>query len=120
MISVVDPDARHAHKTVHRRQDGFRAHIAIEPDTGLATTCQLSKACGAGSSDATVGIDLLTAETQHLQVLGDSAYGSGQARAVLTEAGHLPVIKPIRLRPAVPDGFTADDFDIDLEAGTVT
>ena len=119
VISVVDPDARHAHKTVHRRQDGFKAHIAIEPDTGLATACQLSKACGVGSSDATVGVDLLTDETEHLQVLGDSAYGSGQARAVLTEAGHLPVIKPIRLRPAVPDGFTADDFDIDFEAGTV-
>ena len=120
VISVVDPDARHAHKTVHRRQDGFKAHIAIEPDTGLATACRLSKASGADSSDATVGVDLLTTETTHLEVLGDSAYGSGQARATLTEAGHLPVIKPIPLRPAVPDGFTTDDFDIDLAAGTVT
>ena len=33
VISTVDPDARHAHKTVHRRQDGFKAHIAVEPDT---------------------------------------------------------------------------------------
>jgi hypothetical protein len=120
VISVVDPEARHAHKTVHRRQDGFKAHLAIEPDTGLVTGCQLSKASGADSSDATVGVDLLTAETEHLQVLGDSAYGSGEARAVLTEAGHQPVIKPIPLRPAVPDGFTADDFDIDMDAGTVT
>ena len=75
---------------------------------------------GVGACSACRGrAALLTDETEHLQVLGDSAYGSGQARAVLTEAGHLPVIKPIRLRPAVPDGFTADDFDIDLEAGTV-
>jgi hypothetical protein len=120
VISVVDPDARHAHKTVHRRQDGFKAHIAIEPDTGLATGCQLSKASGAGSSDATVGVDLLADETTHLEVLGDSAYGSGQARAALIEAGHLPVIKPIPLRPAVPGGFTTDDFDIDIAAGIVT
>jgi len=35
VISVIDPQARHAHKTVHRRQDGFKAHIAIEPETGL-------------------------------------------------------------------------------------
>lgn len=103
---------------VHRRQDGFKAHIAIEPDTGLATACQLSRASGAHSSDATVGVGLLTDETTRLEVLGDSAYGSGQARATLTEAGHLPVIKAIPLRAAVPGGFTADDFDIDLAADT--
>ena len=28
VISTVDPEARHAHKTRHRRQDGFKAHIA--------------------------------------------------------------------------------------------
>mgnify|MGYP001793210069 CR=1 FL=1 len=37
VISVIDPDARHAHKTVHRRQDGFKVHLAIEPETGLVT-----------------------------------------------------------------------------------
>ncbi len=120
VISVVDPDARHAHKTVSRRQDGFKAHIAIEPDTGLATACQLSKASGADSSDATVGIDLLTDETEHVEVLGDSAYGSGAARAALDEAGHQALIKPIPVRAPVPGGFTADDFHIDHNAGTVT
>ena len=120
VISVVDPDARHAHKTVHRRQDGFKAHIAIEPETGLATACALSKASGADSSDATVGIDLLTAETEHVQVLADSAYGSGAARATLAEAGHAALIKPIPLRPPVPGGFTAEDFHVDHAARTVT
>src|SRR3954447_8271380 len=37
VISTVDPDARHAHKTVHRRTDGFTAHVVVEPDTGLIT-----------------------------------------------------------------------------------
>ena len=37
VISTVDPDARHAHKTVHRRTDGFKAHVMVEPDTGLIT-----------------------------------------------------------------------------------
>lgn len=120
VISVVDPDARHAHKTVSRRQDGFKAHVAIEPDTGLVTACALSKASGAGSSDATVGIDLLTAETGHVEVLADSAYGSGAARATLAEAGHTAIIKPIPLRAPVPGGFTADEFTIDHKAGTVT
>jgi hypothetical protein len=39
VISTVDPDTRHAHKSVQRRQDGFKAHLAIEPDTGIITDC---------------------------------------------------------------------------------
>jgi len=55
-----------------------------------------------------------------LEVCGDSAYGSGQARAAYRDAGHDTVIKPGPLRPAVPGGFTLDDFTIDEQAGTVT
>lgn len=44
VISTVDPEARHAHKSVHRRQDGFKAHVAVEPETGIITDCALTKA----------------------------------------------------------------------------
>jgi len=120
VISVVDPEARHAHKSVHRHQDGFKAHLAIEPDTGIITDCTLTKASGADSSDAAVGPGLLTGEPAPVEVLADSAYGSGDARAQLAEAGHRAIIKPIPLRPAVPNGFTRDDFTIDHTAGTAT
>jgi len=59
MISTVDPDARHAHKTRERRQDGFKAHVVVEPDTGLITNTGLTKATGPDNSDANVGIALL-------------------------------------------------------------
>jgi hypothetical protein len=120
VISTVDPDARHAHKTMHRRQDGFKAHVAIEPDTGLITDCALTKASGPGSGDAALGPTLLGGEPEPVEVLGDSAYGSGEARAELAAAGHHAVIKPMPLRPAVADGFTLDDFSIDEDAATVT
>lgn len=120
VISVVDPEARHAHKTVHRRQDGFKAHIAIEPDTGLVTDCTLTKASGAATHDAVVGLTLLKHEPEQVTVLADSAYGTGEARAALAAAGHAAVIKPIPLRAAVPGGFTGDDFTIDFTAGTMT
>jgi len=119
VISVIDPDARHAHKTVHRRQDGFKAHIAVEPDTGLITDCVVTKASGPGSGDAAVGPALLADEAAPVEVLADSAYGSGAARAEFAAAGHTAVIKPIPLRPAVPGGFTLDDFTINPNA-TVT
>jgi len=51
---------------------------------------------------------------------GDSAYGSGQARADYRDGGHGTVIKPGPLRPAVPGGFTIDDFIVDEDRGTVT
>ena len=34
VISTVDPDARHAHKTRERRQDGFKAHVVSSPTPG--------------------------------------------------------------------------------------
>ena len=53
-------------------------------------------------------------------VYGDTAYGTGDLRAALEEAGHTAVIKPRPLKPAVEDGFTLDDFTVDESAGTVT
>ena len=37
VISVVDPESRHMHKSVHVYRDGYKAHIALEPQTGLVT-----------------------------------------------------------------------------------
>jgi hypothetical protein len=123
VISTVDPDARHAHKTVSRRQDGFTAHVVVEPDTGLITNTRLTRAAGADNMDAVVGMELLADDatvTGPAEVLADSAYGTGDALAALTDAGHTAVIKPWPLRSAVAGGFTLDDFTVDAAAGVVT
>jgi len=111
VISTVDPEARHAHKTVHRRQDGFKAHVAVEPDTGIITDCALTKAGGRSAagdrvSEAHVGLSLLDGEAKPVRVLADSAYGSGQFRAELAARGHVDVVKPAPTRPAIAGGFT--------------
>ncbi|MFZ0835471.1 MAG: IS1182 family transposase [Mycobacterium sp.] len=120
VVSTVDPDARHAHKTVHRRQDGFKAHLAIEPDTGIITDCALTKASGADTHEAVVGLGLLDGEHSPVAVLADSAYGSGEFRAELVERGHLDRVKPAPTRSAVPGGFTVDDFTVDHNNRTAT
>src|SRR4051795_5882822 len=120
VISTVDPEARHAHKTVHRRQDGFKAHIAVEPDTGIITDCTLTKASGPDTHDAAVAARLLADEDEPVTVLGDSAYGSGDFRAHLAEAKHVDRVKSAPLRPAVAGGFTIDDFIVDYTARTAT
>jgi len=130
VISTVDPQARHAHKTVARRQDGFKAHIVIEPETGLSTAVALTKAAGPANSDAAVGARLLAADTtitaagageeDPVQVLGDSAYGTGAMLAALGEAGLEPLVKPWPLKPAIAGGLSIEDFIADEDAGTLT
>ncbi len=125
VISVVDPETRHAHKTVTRRQDGFKAHLVVEPETGIATGCEVTKASGADAADGATGTRLLGAdetlsEEQPVQVLGDSAYGTGDALDAILGGGHVPLVKPRPLRPAVAGGFTLDDFTVDEATGTAT
>jgi hypothetical protein len=116
VISVVDPQARHARKTSAQRRDGYKGHIAAEPETGLVTECALT---AASAPDGPTGLQLLAGEQPGLEVLGDSGYGSGRTRAELRAAGHAQTIRPIALQSAVPGGFTIHDFRIDRQAGTV-
>jgi DDE family transposase/transposase-like protein DUF772 len=120
VISTVDADTRHVHKSFQHRQDGFKAHVAIEPDTGIITDCALRQASGANNHEAVVGLQLLDGEDAGLQVLGDSAYGTAGARLALAQAGHAAVIKPIPLHTVIEGGFTRDDFHVDEAAGQVT
>ena len=43
-ISTVDPEARHGHKTRTHKRDGYKAHVATEPVTGLVTAAVLTAA----------------------------------------------------------------------------
>jgi hypothetical protein len=117
VISVVDPQARHTRKTSARKRDGYKGHIATEPESGLVTECALT---AANAPDGPIGVGLLAKEDPGLEVLGDTHYGSGQTRAALRAAGHTQTIKPIPLQSAVPGGFTIHDFCIDQQAATAS
>src|SRR5215218_2101641 len=114
VISTVDPQARHTRKTAAAKRDGYKGHIAVEPESGLVTECALT---AANVPDGPTGVRLLAAEEPGLEVLGDSGYGSGATRAALCAAGHAQTIKPISLQSAVPGGFSIHDFRIDRQAG---
>ena len=121
VISVHDPDTRHVHKTVHRRTDGYKAHVAVEPDTGLVTDCSLRQASGAANHEAAVGLELLANEDPGLEVLGDSAYGS---RRCPPGPGLMPVIRwwsnRFRCTPSSTADSPRDDFIVDEAGGQVT
>jgi hypothetical protein len=138
VVSTVDPDARHTRKSPEQRRDGYRAHVAAEPETGIITDEELTRASGAENSDAAVAERFLAAEipqdspdpqqaadsdadrdARTLEWYGDSAYGTGGLREAIAKAEHVAVLKPKPLRVAVAGGFTVDDFSVDRQANTV-
>src|SRR6266568_494714 len=43
VVSTVDPDARHTRKSPGARRDGYRAHVAADPETGIITDEKLTR-----------------------------------------------------------------------------
>ena len=61
VVSTVDPDARHTRKSPEARRDGYRAHLAADPETGIITDEKLTKAAGQENSDPAVAEEFLAA-----------------------------------------------------------
>ena len=135
VISVVDPDARHGHKTSARGFDGYKGHASVDPDSELVTA---TAATAGNVGDAAVAPELLAELVDQVHgeqpaasdtgdgppspqpaAYGDSAYGTGPLLERLHAAGIDPRVKV--QAPVAPKGhFTKEQFHIDLAAGTVT
>jgi hypothetical protein len=128
VISTVDTEARHGHKTNHRGFDGYKGHAAVDPDSEIITAVAVTPG---NSGDVEPVADLIAdltnpdpadqpaADDGTPAVYGDSAYGAGEVLERLEEAGieAMTKVQP----PVAPGGkFTKDQFDINLEAKTVT
>ncbi|MGZ6589845.1 MAG: IS1182 family transposase [Solirubrobacteraceae bacterium] len=140
IISTVDPDARHGHKTSARGFDGYKGHVAVDPDSELitATTVTAGNVGDGQAVDALLASELANAEDpsteaeppaaserspatpddELLSVYGDSAYGAGSVLDTLEQAGAEIMCK---VQPPVAPGgrYAKDAFQISLEAGTV-
>jgi IS5 family transposase len=115
VISTVDPDSRHIHKTVRSYRNGYKAHITVEPVTGLICAQRLT---AGNAPDGPTGVELMNDEPTGRQVLADSAYGSGETRIALKRRKHRLAIKPW---PTTDTGrFGRDDFTVDQHTRTAT
>ncbi|HET8641580.1 MAG TPA: IS1182 family transposase [Pseudonocardiaceae bacterium] len=133
IISTVDPEARHGHKSRKRTFDGYKTHLAADPDDELITEVGVT---AANVPDRDAVDDLIAAEVldnhqaeseqaeseqaeRGFDIFGDSAYADADTFDRVGEAGH-------RLRAKVPPvrnrggRFSKDDFDIDLGRGEAT
>jgi hypothetical protein len=118
VISTVDPEARHGHKSRNRRFDGYKAHLSLDPDSELIDEVAVTPA---NTPDRDAVDDLVEglSDEDKPEILGDSAYADGATRAALGQAGFEVVAKvpPVRNATGL---FTKDRFVVDLEASTVT
>ncbi len=119
VISTVDPEARHGHKSRNRRFDGYKTDLSIDPDSELIDEVAVT---AANTPDRDAVGDLLEGladEDDKPEILGDSAYADGATRATLAEAGFEVVAKvpPVRNATGL---FTKDRFRVDLETQSVT
>jgi hypothetical protein len=124
VISTVDPQARHGHKTAAHGFDGYKAHVAVDPDSEVITAAEVSPATSGDAAVAPILLgDLTPAQdggpATGAVVYGDSAYGTGTNLAWLDHHGLTPLVKT--QLPTAPGGrFAKDQFRMDLQAGTVT
>ena len=128
VISTVDPEARHGHKTSARGFDGYKGHVAIDPDSELIT-CTAVSAGNAG--DASVAQVLLAdvlesdanrigntaCESSKAEVYGDAAYATADLVERLEGAN---VEANVKVQPpsARQGMFSQDAFSIDIAAAT--
>ena len=128
VISTVDPHTRHVHKTRKRQIDGYKAHVVVEPDTGLTTQVTMTKGAGEESTDSAAGAVLINQDTTvdptitdgSMMVLGDAGYAAGSKLHTLRTRGLMPVIKPGPVPRAVDGGLSIDDFYHDDDKGTLS
>jgi len=119
VISTVDTQARHGHKSRHRRFDGYKAHLSVDPDSELIDQVAAS-AANAPDRDAAGELLHEHADSEDKpEVVGDSAYGDAATRAGLEEQGFTVTAKCPPARNA-GGRFAKDRFAVDLGAGTVT
>jgi hypothetical protein len=119
MISTVDTEARHGHKSRNRHFDGFKAHLSIDPDSELIDEVVATPANTPDREAAPLLLGGHDAEEDKPVVLGDSAYADGATRDGLESAGFSLVAKcpPVRNSTGL---FTKDRFVVDLGQMTVT
>jgi transposase len=120
ILSTVDAEMRHGRKSRDRRFDGYKLHVAAtnaaEP---LITAVEVAAANEPDGPQAAALIDAQPEAWRAERLLGDTAYGTGPVRAELAERD-VEVLAPVPEAPVREGRLAKRDFQIDLEAGTVT
>lgn len=143
IISTVDPQTRHGHKTAARGFDGYKGHVAIDPDSEIITATEVTPGNVAdGTAAETLLLDVLPSAKSEaptmepgilevavssepaaqtaaaFEVFGDGSYGTADLVEKMEAAGIVANVK-VQAPAAIEGRFSKDAFHVDLEAQTV-
>jgi transposase len=117
VISVVDPEARHGHRSRKDRYDGYKLHVSVDVTSDLFVAGAATRAT---TGDAQVLPALLGADPMAVaEVTADTHYGDSATRKALGARG-IELVSPAPPASAPKGYFSKDAFEVDLGAGTVT
>jgi hypothetical protein len=111
---------RHGHKSATKRFEGFKAAVAVDPDTQLITAVDMLRANAGDSQSALEMVEASEANTgiEVEETIGDCAFGDGTTREIFEQAGRKLVARVAH--PHNQGQFSKEAFQIDLTAGTCT
>jgi len=120
IVSVHDPEMRHGRKSSSHRFNGYKAAVVVDVESQLFTDVDVLPG---NAHDACKQEEMLNQSEQNTgatveRVLGDTAYGSIEQRLQAQE-NERELIAPVAKAPKT-GRFAKDDFQIDLEHGSVT
>lgn len=130
VISTVDPETRHGHKTAARGFDGYKGHIAIDPDSEIITATDVTPGNAAdGSVAETLLSDVLAPsssgavqaqnkQAERVEVYGDASYGTADLVDKIEAAGAEANVK-VQAPSARSGHFGKDAFVVDVDTATV-
>ena len=127
IISTVDPEARHGHKTAARGFDGYKGHISVDPDSEIivATTVTAGNAADGSAAkqllEESLGeaaTDSSAAPPEKIEVYGDASYGTAEIVEHIENAGGDANVK-VQPASSAEGTFSKDAFEVDLKANTV-
>lgn len=124
IISTVDTEARHGHKTASRSFDGYKGHIAVDPDSEIITQTEVTPG-NTGDAEVTDKLlaDVLNREPEAnkekgVEVYGDASYGTAENVERLEAAGIEANVK-VQAPSAPKEKYSKEKFTIDLSSKTV-
>ena len=87
VISTVDPQARHGHKTAAHGFDGYKGHISIDPDSEIITATLVT---AGNTGDAASAGDLLAQDLPTQDVPATDVAGDGDSPPNQVSTAHGP------------------------------
>ncbi len=121
VISTVDAEARHGHKSSAGRWNGYKKHVSVEPITELITAVAVTPA---NVPDGPVALTLLDQQAEvglePAEVAADMAYGAAVLRAQALSRGEGTMLTTREPAERFGEVFPKSCFEIDCAAGTVT